>query len=483
MDKTIIGGAKTAVTIAVVTAVAVYLDLNTASAGFVLLVAVLFIASRQSLPVATIGSFAATLSYNFFFFTPKGTLTVEDRENWIALAAFLVTSIIANRLLVRQRAETDRARSMQREVEALYDVSVDLLRATGGMAMVGDAARRWINAIGAASGGLVLFGASAQQQEVLVWVGAPMTDEIEDLAAGVGRHRRFTEIPSPFGTDACAPLLLGNKAAGVLIVRGAGTTRNALESVAALTALAVERERFIGERAHLEALRERDELRTSLLRAVAHDLNSPLTVLTMESEAISRRGVADPVITAHFETMREQLAQLKRRIENLLSLARIEAGIVHPHAEPTPPADLFRAARENLALVVRSRTIRTSIDPGAPDALVDPSLALEIVVNLVENAHTASPAGSEIELHSRRSEDDGRRVWLEVRDRGSGFSQQQQRVLRTVGLSDTDRGLGIDLARTLATLNGGSVEWFSRPGGGTIARLDLPAAAELEIAS
>jgi two-component system sensor histidine kinase KdpD len=483
MDKTIIGSLETAITIAVVTAAAVYLDLNAASAGFLLLVAILFIASRRSLLIATIGSVAATLAYNFFFFTPKRTLHIDDPANWIVLVSFLVTSIIANRLLVRQRAETERARTIQQEVEALYGVSVDLLKATGGMTMIGEAAARWISAMGAASGGLILFGASAQQQQVVAWTGAETTDEIEDLAAGVGRHRRFTEIPSPFGRDSCAPLILRGKAVGVLIVRGSRTTRNALESVAALTALAVERERFISERAHLEALRERDELRTSLLRAVAHDLNSPLTVLTMESDAIARRGLTDPAVVVHFETMREQLAQLKRRIENLLSVARIEAGIIHPRAEPTPAADVFRAARENLALVVRSRTIRTSIETDAPDALVDPSLALEIVVNLVENAHSASPAGSELELRSRRSLDDPRRVWLEVLDRGNGFSQQQQRALRTVGLSDTDRGLGLELARTLAILSGGSVEWFSREGGGTIARIDLPAAADLEIAS
>ena len=483
MDKTIIGSVETGITIAVVTAAAIYLDLNAASAGFLLLVAILFIASRRSLLIATIGSVAATLAYNFFFFTPKRTLHIDDPANWIVLASFLVTSIIANRLLVRQRAEAERARTIQEEVEALYDVSVDLLKATGGMRMIGEAAARWINAIGAASGGLILFGSSAQQQQVVVWTGAPITDEIEDLAAGVGRHRRLTEIPSRFGKDSCAPLLRGDKAEGVLIVRGSRATRNALESVAALTALAVERERFISERAHLEALRERDDLRTSLLRAVAHDLNSPLTVLTMESEAIARQEIADPAINGHFDTMREQLAQLKRRIENLLSVARIEAGIIHPRAEPTPAADLFRAARENLALVVRSRTIRTSIEPDAPDALVDPSLALEIVVNLVENAHSASPPESELELRSRRSEYDRARVWLEILDRGNGFSPQQQRALRTVGLSDTDRGLGLELARTLAILSGGSVEWFSREGGGTIARIDLPAAADLEVAS
>lgn len=432
-NRLLVGWIETVSVLTLVTFAGVILQLNAASAGFLLIIAILFSASRHPLVVATAGCVIATLCYNFFFFDPKWTLTIEDPANWIALGSFLVTSLLANRLLAKKKQEAENARASRREVEALYELSVDLLKTTSGL-------------------------------------------EIEDLVAGVGRHRRFTEIPSRFGRDVCVPLNIESRTIGAVVLRGSQATRSALESVGALIALAVERERFFSDRAHLEGLRESNELKTSLLQAVAHDLNSPLTVLSVESEAIARKGLTHREARQHFEIIREQLAQLKRRIENLLSLARVEAGLVQPRAEPTPPADLFRAARENLASVVQSRVIRTSIDPDAPDALVDPSLALEIVVNLVENAHRASPPGPEIELRSRQSANDTGRVWLEVLDRGNGFSPQQQRALRTVGLPDTDRGFGIDLARTLAILNGGSVEWFARDGGGTVARIDLPAA-------
>ena len=476
-DRILRGALETAVTLALVTLAGVRLHLNPASTGFLFLVALLFIGSRHPLVVATLGSATATLLYNFFFFHPKGRFTVDDPANWIALGSFLMTALLANRLLANQRRAAENARASRQEVEALYKVSVDLLRTTSGLAGIGEAVSRWIEAIGAASGGVILFGASPQHQQVVSWTGAAMTDEVEEVVAGAGRHKQYTEIPSRYGRDVCVPLGIDGRVIGALVVRGSAATRSALESVAALIALAVERERFLTDRAHLEALRESNELKTSLMQAVAHDLNSPLTVLTVESEAIARKGVERADAGEHFDVIRVQLAQLKRRIETLLSLARVEAGLVHPHIEPTPAADLFRAARENLAAVVEARTIRTTIEPDVPDVLVDPSLALEMVVNLVENAHQASPPAEEIELRSQRSLDDPRRVWLEVRDRGNGFSPQQQRALRTVGFSDTDRGLGIDLSRTLAILNSGSVEWFPREGGGTIARIDLPAAA------
>lgn len=462
-------------TIAVTTASAAALRLNATGAGFLMLVGVLFIASRYPLVVATVAAVAATLTYNFFFFSPKLTLSVDDPENWIALATFLLTSLLANRLLVRERRQAENARVSRAEVEALYEMSVDLLSGHGGSERIGDAALHYLRRIGAASGGVILFGASPQHQQVLSWTGAGMTDEVEDIAAGVGRHGRATEIASRFGRDICLPLAVAGRAKGVLMVRGFDGSGNALESAANLLSFAIDREHFLTERAHVEALRESDELKTSLLHAVSHDLKSPLTVLTVESEAAERKAAGDAA--PHVRVIRDEVARLNRRINNLLSVARFEAGVLTPSAEPTPAADLFRAARESLPTITTERTIRVTVDDDAPDLLVDPSIALEIVVNLIENAHRASPAGEAIDLSASASLEVEGRVWIEVRDRGVGLPPEQARALRIVQPPDsTSRGLGIELARSLAVLSGGSVEWFPRDGGGTVARLDVPAA-------
>lgn len=452
--------------------------LNTASVGFLFLLAVLLIASRWTLWVATLAAVLATLSYNFFFFTPTGTFRVEDPANWIALASFLAASLLANRLVAREREQAAHALASRSEVEALYALSLDLLRVKGGLVEAGQAAARTIGTLGAASGGVILFGASPQQQEVLAWTGEPPTDDLEDVVSGIGRHRRMEDIPSRFGRDVCIPLTAGARVRGVLAVRGSNINRVVLESVATLVAFAVERELFIIERTHLEALRESDEMKTSLLQAVSHDLNSPLTVLTVEAEAMARDLDSPEVMARRVAAIREQIGQLHRRIGNLLSLARFEAGVVNPRSEPTPAADLFRSARESLAAVVQRRPLQISVAPDTPYLHVDPSLALEIVVNLIENAHRLSPPDVPIELVALRSEQDFARVWIEVRDRGPGFSSDQQKALKRIRYSDADsRGLGIELVRRLAQLSGGAVEWFPRQGGGTIARVDLPAAS------
>jgi two-component system sensor histidine kinase KdpD len=461
--------------IVVLTALATSLRLNHTSAGFLLLIGVLIVASRQPLLVATSAAILATLLYNYFFFEPIGTFHIEDPENWIALVTFLATSVLANRLLVRARMHAEVARAGRADSDALYELSVELLRGSGGMAPIGEAAVRYLSRLGATSGGLILFGASPQQQSVVAWHGEPATSEVEEIAAGAGRHRQTTSLPSRFGHDHCVPIIVSGRARAALLARGS-VSLNALESASNILSFALEREEFLEGRAHVAALRESNELKTSLLQAVAHDLKSPLTVLRVESEALDRKGAGQPGTDIHVRAIRDEVARLNRRIDNLLSVARVEGGIITPRFEPTPPADLFRAARESLHGVTTRCSIRTSLDHETPDVMVDPSLALEIVVNLIENAEHAAPDGSTVELFARVSPEAAGRVWLEVADRGAGMPTAPQRSGAASSNGQNVHGLGMELARKLAAVNGGTVEWFARPGGGTIARVDLPSA-------
>jgi signal transduction histidine kinase len=109
------------------------------------------------------------------------------------------------------------------------------------------------------------------------------------------------------------------------------------------------------------------------------------------------------------------------------------------------------------------------VDPDCPDADVDPSLALEILVNLLENAHRVSPPGAPIELVARRHPLDAEKIRIEILDRGPGLVAAETADV-------AQRGLGLEIARSLAAVNGGSIGLAPRPGGGTMARIDLPAA-------
>jgi two-component system sensor histidine kinase KdpD len=227
----------------------------------------------------------------------------------------------------------------------------------------------------------------------------------------------------------------------------------------------------------MEALRESEALKTALLRAVSHDLSTPLTAMSLQVDGLRRELGGQGASLARLDALGEQLARLQRRIGNLLSLARLEAGSVAPHPEPTPPPDLFRAARESLPFAAASRELRVGVDAECPDLLVDPSLALEIVVNLLENAHRAAPPGSPIELTAARHPTAPQRVRLGVLDRGPGLPALADRREEIDAGDVLPRGLGLEIARSFAEAHGGTLRLSGRPGGGTCAWVDLPAAA------
>src|SRR5688500_15083471 len=117
-----------------------------------------------------------------------------------------------------------------------------------------------------------------------------------------------------------------------------------------------ERLRLEGEAsAHIDLLRQSDAFKTSLLRAVSHDLTTPLTAIRIHTQSLKRHAAAAPELANVVNAIDDESARLHRRIDNLLTIARLEAGRFTPHPEPTPPADVFHSVRESVPLVFAAR--------------------------------------------------------------------------------------------------------------------------------
>lgn len=142
--------------------------------------------------------------------------------------------------------------------------------------------------------------------------------------------------------------------------------------------------------------------------------------------------------------------------------------------EPIPPGELFREARESLALILAGRTVEVRIAAGCPDLWADPSLTLEALVNLLENAARAAPPERPVVLAAEPDPVDRERVRIEVRDQGPGMPEPGDGV---------PGGLGLQIVRGFVEANGGTFFLLGRAGEertGTVARFTLPAAPEPE---
>ena len=469
------------IALAAISALARWSHANATTAGLLYLLVVLGVATWGGWLAGMTAALAAVVCFNYFFFPPFGTLTIAEPGNWVALGVFLAASTLVSRLVSSARAAAGAAEERRREVQALYDLCVRLFAARPGPAAVAEAAALTVAALGAEGGTLVLGGLEDAGGEPLSIGDDPV--EVDPVRV---RAVRTTGRSYGAGGVLYLPLEVGGHVNGVLACRGVRAGEAVRESATRLLALAIERERLHAETAGLEAVRASEALRTSLLRAVSHDLRTPLTSMRLETESLSARLATDPRLADSLASLAREQERLRRRIDNLLSSARLESGLARPHPEPVEAAELFRAGRESLAMVLADRRVQVRVEPDCPALWVDPSLALEMLVNLLENAARATSRGSELELVAGREE--GGRVSIEVRDRGPGLPAALQQLLqRRAELGPTRHadagdsvagGLGLLIARSFAEASGGSLALLPRPGGGTVARLEMPAAPE-----
>jgi two-component system sensor histidine kinase KdpD len=449
------------------TAAARLVHANQTPAGLLYILVVLFASAWGGLWAGVAASAVAAACFNLFLAPDDFHFTNGD--NAIAVAALVTTAVLVSRLVSRGRAQAARAEARATEVEAVNALSVSLLARAHDVQSLCRAAAEALIATGARAAGVVLHGLEGDR--ILAWSGEEPPANVIERAAVVRGWERAITPGGPDQLDILVPLFLSGEPIGVLVCLGTSATRSAVESVAKVLTLALERERLLRERAHVEALRESEELKTALLRAVSHDLSTPLTAIGFQVGALRRKLDGNVEALDTVGELEVEASRLHRRIEDLLALGQLEAGSVVPRPEPVPPADLFRSARESLSLV--RRLFNVSVDADCPEVFADPSLALEIVVNLVENADRASGAGaSAIELCAESL--DGK-VRLGVLDRGRGLEGLEPGW--TIDARDvTPRGLGLEIAQRFAAASGGSLKLEARNGGGVAAWVLLPAA-------
>jgi len=225
-------------------------------------------------------------------------------------------------------------------------------------------------------------------------------------------------------------------------------------------------------------------LREQMTADIAHDLRTPLSVLTGYLEGI-REGVLD-ADAGTIDTMYGEALQLQKLVEDLRTLSMADAGRLRLQHETVSATDLLQAARQAFTPLAEQVGVALELAVEDPPILleVDPSRIRQVLANLVGNAlqHTAS--GGHVRLGARR---EGTNVELTVADDGAGIPadalphifERFYRVdaSRSAGGSGTGSGLGLPIARSLVEAHGGTIAAESEPGRGSTITVRLPAAA------
>jgi two-component system sensor histidine kinase KdpD len=397
---------------------------------------------------AVVVSVASMLAFNWFFLPPLHTLRLRDSGSWISLAVYVVTAFVVSAFAARARNRAADAEQRRREATLLTEVSTVLLEAEFAQDAVRNVAALAADALGAESAWIEL---DSRRQADPGRAG-------HDLVAG-GRHVGRLFLPAPSGVR---PAVL----------------QRVLPALATLLAVARERERMRARAVEAETLRRSDAMKTALLRAVTHDLRSPLTAILTSVEGLRSESLdlSDADRLALHATIATEARRLDRLVGNLLDVSRLEAGTAQPRPEIWTVDGLLARALD--ALDAGTARVRVELSADARPVRVDGAHAERILVNLLENALAYSPPAAPVEVSAT---DEGGEVVTRVRDHGAGLTREElRRVFEPFERGDSGdarwgSGLGLAIAAGFAQANGGRL--FAEPadGGGTIFALALPA--------
>jgi two-component system sensor histidine kinase KdpD len=242
----------------------------------------------------------------------------------------------------------------------------------------------------------------------------------------------------------------------------------------AILAVGLERDALQAEVVETRALRRSDDLKTALLRAVSHDLRSPLTAIVAAATALASPtiDVADRV--ALEQTIAGEARRLARLVDQLLDVSRLEAGAAEPRRDWISLEEVARAAVEGLG---EGPAVRVAMDPDLPLIEADGAQIERAFANLVDNARRHS-GGTEVLVRARAS---AGRVLVRVVDRGPGIpSRELERIFEPFyRREDQDgprhgAGLGLAIVKGFVEINGGTIHAESLPGQGTSFVIEFP---------
>jgi two-component system, OmpR family, sensor histidine kinase KdpD len=244
--------------------------------------------------------------------------------------------------------------------------------------------------------------------------------------------------------------------------------READRALAELAELERERERMQAEAIEAEAVRRSDELKTALLRAVSHDLRTPLTSIIAAGTALDSPSATPDERHELSEAVVEEGHRLSRLVENLLDVSRLESGAAEPHREPVEVAEVLAAARRSIG--ANGDQVRLALDDGLPSLSADPAQLERAFANLLENG-VVHGGGEQVLVRSRLV---GPRLVVRVVDRGPGIPVgERKQIFEPFYRSPHGNGhsggsgLGLAIAKGFVEANGGEIEVESLPGQGT----------------
>lgn len=479
-----------AVSIALVTGVALLLAPFTGYQAIALLYLLLVVAVGLKLsrgPVLTVAASSALL-WNFVFVPPHFTLYIDKLHDAMMFATFFVVAVAMGHLTSRLRLSEIAERRRERRTAVLYELAHQAAFTTDLDAGL-RAAMGLIESIFGGQAALLLRRKDHSLSTVAHPASSYALSEKERSAAAHAFNRR---IPSGKFTDTLPdsealhlPLQGRTAVMGVLSVCPSSrksldpSEREMLEAFGVLIGLILEKEHIIGAIKRSEILEASERLRRALLDSVSHELKTPLSAVQAGMDALSKQLGPNEEGRATVREVQSAVQRLHRVINNLLSMTRIEAGIVQPKLDWCDIGDLIQSAIGLAGDAVSDHRIVVDADENLPMVRIDQALIEQCLCNFLLNAAAWSRSGTNIIV---RAALEGDSLVLSVLDEGPGLSHSDlahvfEKFYRASNARPGGTGLGLSIVDGFARAHGGQVLAANRAGEGAEFTVKIPVEA------
>ena len=450
------------------------LHVNATTVALTFLLSILVVSTVWGMAVSVAMSVVAMLAFNFFFLPPVGTFTIADPQNWVALIAFLVVAVLASRLSTSARQQAADASARERDIERLYKFSQGLLESGNVMELLNRIPVQIVNIfeVGAAA----LFLADKQK----VYRSGPVIPQLdtESLKAIMVREEPVFDVPNSL---CFLPVRLGVRTVGSFGTSGTILSRQTLEAIGTLVAIAMEHARAVEQLGQTEAERQGEQLRTALLDAVTHALRTPLTSIKASvTNLLSNPGLVESQKRELLTIINEESDRLNRLVGEAGEMAKLDAGEVELRLEDHPIQEVIAASLGHCRGALGNRVVDIRVAENLPMVRVDVARAREALTQLIENANQYSPPDKPVTITAELT---GDFVTTSVADQGAGIDDPEQALIfekfyrgRDQRYSVEGTGMGLPIAKAIVEAHGGSMSLTSQRGRGSVFSFTLPVA-------
>jgi two-component system sensor histidine kinase KdpD len=467
-----------------------WLHVNQTTVALTLLLFILFLAARWGLRYAVVTSIAATFLYNYYFLPPIGTLIINDPQNWLALFAFLATSVVGARLSERVREEAADARLRQRELEVLYTLSRELLQTENVAGLLNSIAPAILLVTHADA--VVLYLLDGDRRYLAGDPSAIPMDEIgmRQLALTLPSAGTTTDSTTAthFGQrEARIPLHVGVRPRGLLILKSVHLSPETLEAIGGLISVSIDRAQALEDVSRADAAKESERLRALMIDSITHELRTPLTAIKASATTLLFH---DPcgANALDLESQRDLLTvideetdRLDRLVSQAVEMAQLDAQEVHMTFVPTDLADVIASTLRTCATALTGHELHQQV-PALPPVLADAGYIEKVLANLLENAAKYSPSDSPIFLSAETRPN---AVLVSVADHGQGIDTSEQELIferfyrasTQTGLT-SGTGMGLAISRAILEAHHGTLAVTSQLGEGSVFTFSLPIAQQ-----